>query len=127
MPTKRDLARLQGVHPTLQTAILKILTDLPMFVVEGVRTVRQQQALYAIGRTLPGSKVTDKDGVHHKSNHQPHQDGLGYAVDCAWTGPYPFDLRHPWASYGASSQALGLVWGGSWKTLVDLPHVELPA
>jgi peptidoglycan L-alanyl-D-glutamate endopeptidase CwlK len=126
MPTLRDHERLKGVHPTLQAAILKILEELPMFVVEGVRTVARQQALYAQGRTLLGSKVTDKDGVHHKSNHQPHADGLGHAVDCAWLGPSPFALTHPWASYGATSQALGLIWGGSWKTLIDLPHVELP-
>lgn len=127
MPTPRDLERLKRVHPTLQAAILKILAELPMFVASGVRTLGEQQALYAIGRTLPGSKVTNNDGIRHPSNHQCHQDGLGHAVDCAWIGPHPFALSYPWASYGAAVEAQGLIWGGRWKSLLDRPHAELPA
>lgn len=126
MPTPRDLERLKGVHPKLVTVVLGILQTLPMFVVMGVRTVQQQAALYAQGRTAPGPIVTDKDGIVHKSNHQPHADGLGHAVDLAFTGPLPFDPAHPWDRYGALAEAQGLVWGGRWHTLVDRPHIELP-
>lgn len=125
--TARDCERLRGVHPTLVKAVLQLLTQFPMFVVMGVRTAEQQAALYAQGRTTPGHIVTDKDGVLHKSNHQPHADGLGHAVDCAFVGPDPFATSHDWQGYGAAAKALGLIWGGDWHTLVDRPHIELPA
>lgn len=124
--TARDLQRLQGVHPTLVAAVTSILNKLPMFVVMGVRTVAQQQALYAQGRTAPGSIVTYKDGVTHKSNHQPRADGLGGAVDLAFIGGDPFNAKHPWGTYGDLVEAAGLVWGGRWK-MADRPHAELPA
>ena len=121
MATVRDMQRLQGVHPTLVVAVLKLLTQYPTFVTAGLRTTEQQQALFA---QVP--KVTEKDGVIHKSNHQAHADGYGHAVDLAWLGGDPFALTHDWASLGASGKALGLIWGGDWKTLVDRPHFELP-
>lgn len=122
--TPRDHIRLQGCHPTLIGIILAILDQLPMFVVIGVRTAEQQATLYAQGRTTPGRIVTYKDGYIHKSNHQPAQDGLGRAVDCAFIGGDPFAAKHPWDAYGAAVEAAGLIWGGRWK-LVDRPHAEL--
>ncbi len=97
-----------------------------MFVVEGVRTVDRQQALYAQGRTLPGAIVTYKDGLIHRSNHQPHADGLGYAVDCAFVSARPFAQGHPWERYGLALESKGLRWGGRWA-MQDLPHAELPS
>ncbi len=127
--TSRDTERLTGVHPTLIAAIVRVLGEMSaeqasMFVVGGVRTTAQQQALYAQGRTAPGPIVTYKDGVVHKSNHQPHEDGFGYAVDCAFVSAKPFDVSHPWEKYGTALEQLGITWGGRWK-MVDKPHAEL--
>lgn len=121
----RDDERLYGVHPKLQAAVHSILLKLPMFVIEGVRTDARQQDLYAQGRTRSGPIVTYKNGTSHKSNHQPHADGLGYAIDMAWKGPEPFAETHPWQTYGELVEASGLIWGGRW-TMHDLPHAELP-
>ena len=97
----------------------------PMFVVQGVRTLAQQQALYAQGRTTPGRIVTYCDGLQHRSNHQPHLlDNLGHAVDCAFSGNSPFADSEPWQAYGDAVLAQGLVWGGHFS-LVDCPHAEL--
>ncbi len=127
--TSRDSDRLTGVHPTLIAAIVRVLGEMsadstPMFVVGGVRSDKQQAALYAQGRTAPGPIVTYKDGILHKSNHQIHADGFGYAVDCAFVSKSPFDLSHPWEQYGLALEALGIQWGGRWK-MVDKPHAEL--
>lgn len=128
--TDRDKGRLAGVHPQLVSHVSGILQKFPMFVVQGVRTTAQQQALYAQGRTTPGKIVTNCDGVKSRSNHQPHADGFGHAVDLAWiptdTLPDPFDPKHPWHDFGAYVRSIGLVWGGDFTTLVDMPHVELP-
>lgn len=123
---------LDGVDPRLRAAVEKILPAMealgfPMIVTDTVRTVQEQQALYAQGRTAPGLKVTNADGILKKSNHQLHDDGLGHAVDCCFLvkGKASWDTRMPWKLYGAMAEALGLHWGGSWKALTDLPHIEV--
>lgn len=127
--TDRDKFRLAGVHPTLLSHVAAILQKFPMFVVEGLRTVERQQALYAQGRTTPGKIVTNCDGIHSKSNHQAHTDGFGHACDLAFIPthdcPDPFSPHWPWKEFGTYAQSIGLIWGGTFK-LVDLDHVELP-
>jgi peptidoglycan L-alanyl-D-glutamate endopeptidase CwlK len=125
-----DLSKL---HPDLRLALDKLLAAMnalgfPMKVVQGLRSASEQQALYAEGRTAPGHVVTNADGVTHKSNHQPHLDGFGHAADLAFVvnGTVSWDPHLPWSAYGACAKALGLVWGGDWHSIVDLPHVELP-
>lgn len=129
--TDRDRQRLVGVHPRLVAALGTVFDEMdaehaPMFVVQGVRTVAEQAQLYAQGRTAPGRIVTMKNGVTNRSNHQPHADGFGHAVDCAFIGPQPFDERWPWEQYGEALEALGLRWGGRWSHPHDSPHAELP-
>jgi peptidoglycan L-alanyl-D-glutamate endopeptidase CwlK len=127
----RDMQRLHGVHPSLVARLdhvfgLQASLQRRMFVVQGVRTAAQQQALYAQGRTLPGKIVTMRDGIVHPSNHQPHADGLGHAVDCAFAGVHdPFADTLPWEAFGLLIEAEGLIWGGRWSHPVDCPHAEL--
>lgn len=138
--TTRDRDRLVGVHPRLVSLVSSLLDEMevrgtPMFVVEGVRTTAQQQAEYAKGRTTVGvhptaghplgATVTMKDGVTHRSEHQSHADGLGYAGDCAFSGAEPFSDLHPWEIYGTLAESVGLVWGGRWAHPHDSPHIEL--
>ncbi len=126
----RDVTRLLGVHPRLVTIMHAVLAameaaDHPMFVIEGLRSTERQRSLYAIGRTSPGTLVTYKDGITHRSNHQTHADGLGYAVDCAFIDKEPFSLVHPWETYGEQLELAGAKWGGRWR-MNDLEHAELP-
>lgn len=121
-----------GLHPALIQKVRTILVRMneighPMRVVQGIRTREDQQALYARGRTVKGPIVTYADGVTHKSNHQPQADGFGHAVDLAFIGNEPFAESHPWALFGETVNAEGLIWGGDWTRLVDRPHAELPA
>lgn len=125
--TIRDHDRLIGVHPVLISVIASVLDEMDadghqMFVIDGVRTYARQAELYAQGRTSQGPIVTYKDGVMHRSNHQ-QRDGFGWAVDCGFTGPQPFDLRHPWETYGKALESRGITWGGRWS-MKDLPHAE---
>lgn len=127
------ITKLQGVHPRLIAAYQRIsyaLAELghPIIVTDGLRTLEQQQKLFAQGRTAPGAKVTNADGVSAKSNHQAKDDGLGYAIDCAFlvNGKPSWDDSHPWRLYGEAAKSLGLRWGGDWQGLVDRPHIELP-
>jgi peptidoglycan L-alanyl-D-glutamate endopeptidase CwlK len=123
--------RLAGVQPALRAKVERILAAMlalgyPMFVVSGNRTLAEQQKLYAQGRTAPGKIVTNCDGVARKSNHQD-----GRAVDCAFVDDpltakiETWDEKQPWEVYGTMAEALGLTWGGRWKSPVDKPHIEL--
>lgn len=128
--TLADRRKLDGVHPDLVTALEEVFDEMDaepaqMFVVMGTRTAEQQAKLYAQGRTEPGNIVTNCDGVKHRSPHQPHDDGFGYAVDCAFIGSQPFDQRHPWELFGEKLEARGIVWGGRFSHPVDLDHAEL--
>lgn len=123
-----------GTHDVLQRRLLKVLLALEalgftMRVTDGLRTVEQQQALYAQGRTRPGKIVTNADGIIKKSNHQAHGDGFGHAMDCCFLdqhGEPTWREDFPWKAYGEAAKAVGLKWGGDWNSPHDLPHVELP-
>jgi peptidoglycan L-alanyl-D-glutamate endopeptidase CwlK len=124
--------RLQGVHPNLVEdcyVLMNVMRTLgfPLFVSNGLRTLEEQAALYAQGRTKPGLKVTNVDGSDPtKATHSPQADGWGHAVDFAFDDPQPWADKHPWRAFGENAKALGLKWGGDWKTMKgDLGHVEL--
>lgn len=86
------------------------------------RTIKEQNNLYSQGRKAPGAIVTNAKG-----GQSPHNFGL--AVDCCpmkldksdfwWNAPAGY-----WDVYGAIAKEHGLVWGGNFKSIVDLPHVE---
>jgi len=123
---------LDQLAPRLRDGVPKILAAMsalgfPMMVTDTLRTTEEQRALYAQGRTVPGPIVTKADGVIQRSNHQPHADGFGHAVDCCFVvdGHASWDGRLPWKAYGALAEALGFAWGGNWQSLHDLPHIEL--
>lgn len=123
--------KLDGIHPDLVAKSTKVMAAMaalgfPMVVVQGLRTAEYQASLYAQGRTAPGHIVTNCDGTKTKSNHQAQADGLGHAVDIAFVvnGQPSFDIKLPWACYGACAKAIGLRWGGDFA-IHDLDHIEL--
>jgi peptidoglycan L-alanyl-D-glutamate endopeptidase CwlK len=92
-----------------------------MVLIEGYRSPERQMQLASLGRHV----------THAGAGQSYHQFGL--AADCAFLrdGRVVIDERDPWAAqgyalYGAVAQAAGLQWGGAWRTLLDLGHVELP-
>lgn len=126
MPTDK----LAGVHPDLQARVPQIISAMAvlgfeMRVTDGLRTLAQQQELFALGRTKPGRIVTRADGIRNPSNHQAKPDGFGHAVDLTFwvegTPSWAEDL--PWRLYGEMAKALDLKWGGDWS-IPDKPHIE---
>jgi hypothetical protein len=93
---------------------------LDMGVASGFRSVKSQNALYAQGRTAPGSVVTNARGGHSWHNY-------GTAADMAFNkddGGLSWSGRENWDRYGEVAEKSGLEWGGAWKGQEDLPHVE---
>ena len=136
--SQRSKDALKGVHPDLVRLMEAAIIDSPIdfTIVEGVRTTERQKQLYAQGRTVKGTKVTNADGVKNKSNHQAKPDGYGHAVDL-----YPFvdgklRITEPYVVYNlrviadhikvkAKKMNIKLTWGGDWKSPYDPPHFQL--
>lgn len=83
------------------------------------RTVAQQDALYAQGRTEPGNRVTNARGGQSWHNY-----GLGADVVFSTANGQPsWPENGNWTRYGQIAQSNGLTWGGNWRN-PDRPHVE---
>ena len=129
----RDVKQL---HPDLQKKIIKLKdlckkNGITIGIGECLRTVAEQDALYARGRTKPGIKVTNCKGSTYSSMHQwgvafdfyliMDVDGDGKTSDDIYN-----NATRLFNQVGAIGKKLGLEWGGSWKSPVDLPHFQLP-
>lgn len=102
---KTSLANLALVDPAMG-GVVKLaitLTTQDFGVYSGARTAAEQNALYQIGRTKPGKRVTDKDGYKSKSNHQTKTDGYGDSVDLV-----------PWVDGKGAKGAAGWFWDDTW-------------
>ena len=120
----RDITKL---HPMLQEKMQQLEAQcrkagLTIGIGECLRTVAEQDALYAKGRTKPGNKVTNCKGSSYSSMHQ-----WGVAFDFYrddGKGAY-YDGDGFFTKVGKLGQSLGLEWGGSWKSITDKPHFQL--
>lgn len=115
-------------HPELQEKAKRLISEcnkqgLKVMIGETFRTVREQNSLYAQGRTKPGSIVTYAKGSSYSSMHQ-----WGVAFDIIRNdgkGAY-YDKDGWFKRVGKIGKSLGLEWGGDWVSPVDKPHFQLP-
>ena len=115
-------------HPELQQKAEKLVSacrgqGLLIGIGECFRTVAEQDALYAKGRTAPGSIVTNAKGISYSSHHQ-----WGTAFDIYRNdgkGAYN-DSDGFFSKVGTIGVKIGLEWGGNWTSPVDKPHFQLP-
>ena len=129
----RDITAL---HPELQkkAALLKETCKkqgISILFSECLRTRAEQDALYAQGRTTPGSIVTNAKGSTYSSQHQwgiaidfyidMDLDGDGDKKDDAFNNSTGMFER-----VGAIAKSIGLGWGGDWTSIKDRPHLYLP-
>lgn len=133
--SKYSLANLETAHQDLQCLFHQVIRDFDIRVLEGHRSVEEQQYLYASGRTRPGKIVTQIDGVTKKSSHNYEPalavDVVPYPVD--WNDRERFYLMAGYVLATASSLGIAVRWGGDWdsdhdlhdQTFFDLPHFEL--
>lgn len=91
-----------------------------------LRPNEEQAALYAMGRTKPGPKVTN--AAAGQSLHNPDEAGLAWAFDCVpvlggkplWSDDAAL-LR-----MGQIGEACGLEWAGRWKgSLREQVHFQM--
>jgi peptidoglycan LD-endopeptidase CwlK len=117
--------RLSEVYPGLATLVRQMADQLAaegidIRVTQSLRTVAEQEALYAEGRTQPGKIVTEAMPGYSWHN-------FGLAVDVAPLTPQgpDWNTSHPvWGRIVAIGSALGLVAGADWRTFPDWPHFQ---
>ena len=125
------------LHHELKKKVVKLQKEclkagIKIKIGECVRTVAEQNALYAKGRNgVPGPIVTKAKGTDYRSMHQ-----WGVAFDFLLDTDVDKDGKKSddvfnnatklFNKVGAIGKKLGLEWGGDWKSIKDLPHFQLP-
>ena len=130
MPDSCDVADL---HPHVRAMAEQLLDQakavgIPLAVTFTCRSLEQQAAFYAQGRTLPGSIVTNA-----KPGESFHNYGLALDVVPTellalphWGDIPPHQARTDalWAKVGAIGKDIGFRWGGEFRSIRDRPHFE---
>lgn len=98
-----------------------------------LRTDKEQDDLYAIGRTKPGKKVTNAKGGQSYHNYGlafdivllKDKDGNGTFESASWETNVDFDGDGvaDWMEVVAICKRHGWEWGGDWK-FTDMPHFQ---
>lgn len=124
------------LHPRLQQKLREFQAlcssqGIQIVIGECLRTEAEQNALYAIGRTVAGKKVTNARGTSYSSQHQWGVAADFYLdMDVDQNGKTADDSYNNSKGYfekaGALAKSVGLGWGGDWTSMRDLPHVYLP-
>lgn len=94
-------------------------------ITQGLRTIEEQNALYAQGRTTSGSIVTNAKGGYSFHN-------FGVSIDFVLMAS-GYDMKADnnnngipdWQEVVEEAKALGFAWGGDWKSFKDNPHFEM--
>lgn len=127
----RDLSKL---HPYVKCLAEKLIAEakrqgVDIVVTSTLRTMDEQSALYAQGRTKPGSKVTNCKAGQSSHNYALAFDIAvknkdGKTINWSGTADTDKDGKKDWYEVGAIGKSLGLTWGGDFKTILDMPHFE---
>lgn len=128
-----SIERAKKLHPKVVSEVQEIITALDkrgvtIRITQGLRTFAEQDALYAMGRTITGSKVTNAKGGQSYHNY-------GLAVDfCLLNkdGKVSFSMvddldadgQKDWMEVVDEFEKRGWNWGGRWKGFLDTPHFE---
>lgn len=128
-PNAATRAKLRLLYPDIATRFLGVFDavfatyGLRLCISEGLRSFERQRKLYERGRSTPGKIAT-----YARPGHSLHH--YGCALDVYFHGGDSYLDEHKqgdevWDYMGGVAGFMGFRWGGSFKTLVDKPHMEL--
>lgn len=112
----------QLIQQAAKKGIVVVITN-------GFRSVKEQNRLYAQGRTAPGKIVTNAKGGESYHNY-------GLAIDFALktpSGTVTWDRQYDrnqngkadWTEVVDIAKSLGFEWGGDWSRFKDYPHLQM--
>ncbi|WP_164214571.1 M15 family metallopeptidase [Virgibacillus sp. YIM 98842] len=130
----RDAPLPEELHPKVEeskNALLKRAKEAGIHVVitATVRSMDEQDALYAQGRTEDGNIVTYAEAGESYHNY-------GLAIDYAledMEGDIIWDIEYDgndngesdWFEVAEIAKELGFEWGGDWESFQDYPHLQM--
>ena len=142
MRDKVSEARVALLHPAVRAEVKKLIEQaelgfppsMAIRIVQGLRTIAEQDALYAQGRTKPGAIVTKAKGGSSFHNYGlaidfailTDTDGNGTYNDLSWDIKRDNDKDGvaDWLEVVKIFEAAGWTWGGKWASLKDYPHLQ---
>lgn len=142
MRDKVSIPRAKLLHPAVRNEVISLITgiekglspNIAVRIVQGLRTIDEQNALYAQGRTKPGNIVTNAKGGSSYHNYGLAID-FAILIDKDGNGTYDelsWDIKKDndkdgvadWLEVVKVFEAAGWEWGGRWSNLKDYPHVQ---
>lgn len=128
---------LSGLHADLQAKahqhqVRAHAMGIDIVFTAGFRTPAEQTMLYQKGRRYDMASgvwhVADPSKVVTNAlpDHAPHCRRAAYDLVPIVNEKAAWDRLDLFAELGRIGKELGLVWGGDWPKLKDMPHFELP-
>ncbi len=129
---KISLQRIDKLHPKLREEVKQIVANIEkrgvnIRITQGLRTIEEQNALYAQGRTKPGKVVTNAKGGHSYHNYGLaldfcllHKDGT---VSFSLIEDLDKDNKADWMEVVEEFKKYGWESGMDWK-FSDSPHLQ---
>ncbi len=119
----RDISLL---HPEIADSCRKLIelckeNGIEIIITQTLRTKKEQEDIYAKGRTKPGRKVTNA-----RYPYSPHCWGVAFDIAVKVNGKVNWNRIDLYKKVGALGKSIGLFWGGDFKSFVDYPHFEDP-
>lgn len=142
MRDKVSESRVALLHPSIRSEVKRLIemveTGFPpriaIRIVQGLRTIQEQNDLYAKGRTKPGAIVTNARGGSSYHNYGLaidfcllyDKDGNGSWETVSWDQVKDFDgdKTPDWKEVVKVFTDAGYEWGGAWSTIKDAPHLQ---
>jgi peptidoglycan L-alanyl-D-glutamate endopeptidase CwlK len=129
--TEKNVATLMPPAQKVARQFMKVASgfDMRVSVLSGTRTYAEQDALYAIGRTL---QLNRKPVTNAKGGRSNHNFGIAWDVGLFDNSGRYLDgkKKADETAYkdlaSLIKQSIGNIeWGGDWRSFVDLPHYQL--
>lgn len=121
MINSRNLADLLPRTAAKASSFINACKDagIDVLITSTYRDNESQAALFAQGRTKSGPRVTNADAGFSAHNHRVAFDFVPIVM-----GKAVWDDHVLWNRCGAIGRALGLEWGGDFKSFPDKPHFQ---
>ncbi|WP_281990506.1 M15 family metallopeptidase [Aquimarina aggregata] len=112
--------RIKKLHPKIQNKVRTFINKaekegIQLRVTDGLRSFKEQDALYAKGRTTPGKIVTNA-----KAGQSYHNYGLAIDVVPMINGKPNY--KDDYIKIARIGKSLGFTWGGDFRSFTDKPH-----
>ncbi len=138
---KVTLERINLIHPVLRNEVQEIYQEICQVLRDNVRcrfthtlrTFAEQDALFALGRTKPGSIVTNARSGRSWHNYgmaidivllvDKNRDGVFESASWDTKADFDGDGRRDWIEIVNIFKEYGWEWGGDWK-FYDAPHFQ---